>query len=299
MFSSIARANGEHASAVFNLLANPHMAAMLEKNPVGILQRLSALSALFGDSAPIIFEFMGKEKIAARYEQDPNGMFDFFKTIRKTTTGEEKGTFDMFANPKFIQGFEEWPENAMENLKTIGDSVGPYAGNIFRLFSKDRMAQTITELVNGKHLATCLTNLVNSSGKDAPMVLRLFESDEFTKQFINDPYKEVQIVSHLRSFAGKDFVKGLEVLNDPEIAPVFAEDPSVLVTTRFRYYVDNATAIPGISALDAIESVLEDKKVKELFIDYVRQEFHGGGQTGMLENELLPAFRAYMEEKKR
>jgi hypothetical protein len=131
------------------------------------------------------------------------------------------------------------------------------------------------------------------------MVLRLFETDEFTKQFINDPYKEVQIVSHLRSFAGKDFAKGLEVLNDPEIAPIFAEGPSLLVTTRFRYYVDKATAILGIGALDAMEAVLKDKKVKELFIDYVSQEFHGGGQTGMLENDMLPAFRAYMEEKKR
>jgi len=180
----------------------------------------------------------------------------------------------------------------MENLKEIADSAGPYSGNIFKLLSKDRFAQTITELVSGKHLAICLSNLVNRSGRDTPMVLRLFESEEFTKRFINDPYKEEQIVNHLRSFVGNALAKGLQVLNDPEIQAVFSEDPSVLVTTRFRAYVNNATATSGISASNAMEAILEDAMVKKLFIDYVRQEFHGG-DSRLLENELLPALLAY------
>jgi hypothetical protein len=299
LFSSIAKASGNYADAAFGFLANPRMAAMLEKDPDGMMRRLGAISVSSGDSAPIVLGFLGREGVATRFEQDPGKMADFFSMIGKTVAEGKKGTFAMFANPKFAEGFEEWPEQAMENLKKIADSAGPYAGDIFTLLSKDRFAQAITELVSGAHLATCLVNLVNSSGKDTPMVTRLFESDEFTKHFINDPYREEQIVEHLRSFAGHDFAKGLEVLNDPEIAPVFAEDPSVLVTTRFREYVDNATAIPGISAMDAMEAILKDKKVKELFIDYVRQELHGGGEPGMLENKLLPAFRAYMEKKKK
>ena len=298
LFSSIAKASGEYTNAAFDLLANPHMVAMLEKDPDGVVQSLSALSASCGDSTPIVFGFLGRERVAARFEQDPEKMVDFLSTIGKVAAGGKKSAFDMFANPKFVQGFEEWPEEAMENLREIADSAGPCAGDIFTLFSKDGLAQTITELVSGKHLAICLVNLVNGSGKDTPMVLQLFGNDEFTKQFINDPYKEVQIVSHLRSFAGNDFTKGLEVLNDPEIAPVFAEDPSVLVTTRFRSYVNNATAIPGISALDAMEAILEDRKLKELFIDHVRQEFRGEGHD-VLENKLIPALRAYVERARR
>ena len=124
------------------------------------------------------------------------------------------------------------------------------------------------------------------------MVLQLFENDEFTRRFISDPYKEEQIVNHLRSFVGKDLAKGLEVLNDSEIAPVFAEDPSVLVTTRFRSFVNNATAIPGVSVFDAMEAILKDRTLKELFISHVRGEFEGGHDV--LENELLPALRAYL-----
>jgi hypothetical protein len=298
LFSSIAKASGNHADAAFGLLANPRMTAMLDKDPEAIVQRLSAISASSGDSAPIIFAFLGKEGVAARFQQDPDKMADFINMIGKTTDGGKKDAFAMFANPKFAQGFESWPEQAMENLEKIADSAGPYAGDIFTLLSKDRFAQAITELVTGEHLATCLVNLVNNSGKDTPMVMRLFESDEFTKHFINDPYREVQIVEHLRSFAGHDLAKGLEVLSDPEIAPVFAPDPSVLVTTRFRAYVNSATAIPGISAMDAMDAILKDEKVKEFFNDYVRQELHGGGEPGMLENKLLPAFRAYIEKKK-
>jgi hypothetical protein len=125
------------------------------------------------------------------------------------------------------------------------------------------------------------------------MVLRLFDNDEFTKRFISDPYKEEQIVNHLRSFVGKDLAKGLEVLNDREIGSVFAADPSVLVTTRFRSYVNNATAIPDVSAFDAMEAILKDGTLKELFISHVRQEFEGEGHD-VLENELLPALRAYI-----
>ena len=56
--------------------------------------------------------------------------------------------------------------------------------------------------------------------------------------------------------------KGLEILGDPDIA---TEDPSVLVTTRFRYYVDGATTIPGVTTFLAMEAVLKDRKVKELY----------------------------------
>jgi len=42
---------------------------------------------------------------------------------------------------------------------------------------------------------------------------------------------------------------------------------------------------------------LEDKLVKVLFVNYVRQEFHGGAEPHMLENELLPALRMYLEKK--
>jgi len=59
--------------------------------------------------------------------------------------------------------------------------------------------------------------------------------------------------------------KGLEILGDPDIAAVLAEDPSVLVTTRFRYYVDGATTIPGVTTFLAMEAVLKDRKVKELY----------------------------------
>ena len=88
-------------------------------------------------------------------------------------------------------------------------------------------------------------------------------------------------------------------LDYPDVASVFAEDPSVLVTTRFRAYINNATAIQGISALDAMEAILRDKIVKELFIDYVRQEFQGGGDPSFLANRLLPALRSYLEKKKK
>jgi hypothetical protein len=74
---------------------------------------------------------------------------------------------------------------------------------------------------------------------------------------------------------------------------VFAADPSVLVTTRFRSYVNNATAIPDVSAFDAMEAILKDGTLKELFISHVRQEFEGEGHD-VLENELLPALRAYI-----
>jgi len=130
------------------------------------------------------------------------------------------------------------------------------------------------------------------------MVLQLFDNDEFTKRFISDPYKQEQIINHLRSFVDKDLAKGLEVLNDREIASVFAADPSVLVTTRFRSYVNNATAKSGVSAFDAMEAVLKNGRLKELFIRHVRQEFEGEGHD-VLENELLPALRAYMEEEKK
>jgi hypothetical protein len=296
LFSSIAEATGKHADAAFDFLANPRMAEMLEENPDVMLQSLGAIAVSSGDSAPIVFRFLGKEKLAARFEEDPVKMVSFFSMFGKAAGGR-KDAFAMFANPKFVKGFESWPEQAMENLKRIDDSAGPYAGDIFTLFSKDRFAQAITELVTGEHLATCLANLANNSGKDTPMVLQLFKSDEFAKLFINDPYKEVQIVDHLRDFAGNGFAIGLDVLNDPEIAPVFAEDPTTLVNTRFRYYVNAATAIQGINASDAMEAILTDKKVKEIFIDYVRQEFHGEGKIDLLENELIPAFRTYMERK--
>jgi hypothetical protein len=298
LFSSIAKASGEYADAAFGLLANPKMTSMLEINPDSMVQKLSILSASCGDSTPIIFKFLAKEGVTASFEQDPDRMVDFISVIGKTAEGR-KGMFALFANPKFIQGFESWPEQVMENLEKITNSAGSYIGDVFILLSKNRLAQAITELVSGEHLATCLVNLVNNSGKDTPMVLRLFESDEFTKRFINDPYKEEQIVSHLRSFVGKEFAKGLEVLNDPEVAPVFAEDPSVLVTTRFRAYMDNATAIQGISASDALEAIMSGKKVKELFIDYVRQEFHEEGDPNILKNSLLPALIDYIEKKKR
>jgi hypothetical protein len=64
---------------------------------------------------------------------------------------------------------------------------------------------------------------------------------------------------------------------------------------RFRNYVNNATAIPDITAYDAMDAILKDRKVKELFIDYVRQEFSEGRNPRMLENELLPTLRAYMK----
>jgi len=297
LFSFIAKASGEYTDAAFDLLANPHMNAMLVSDPDGMVQRLSAISASSGDSAPIIFGFLGKEGVAARFEQDPDSMVDLISMIGKTATGSKKGAFAMFANQKFVQGFAEWPEVAIENLKKIADSTGLYTEDIITLLSKDRFAQAITELVNGEHLVTCLANLVNSSGKDTPMVLQLFESDEFTKQFINDPYREEQIVSHLRSFTGNYLITGLEVLNDSEIAPVFAEDPSVLVTTRFRAYMDNATAIPNINSLDAMKAILKDRKIKELFIDYIRQEFHEEGDPHILENKLLPALKAYMKKR--
>ncbi len=297
LFSSITRATGEHADAAFDFLSNPTIARMLRETPDAIVKSLGSIVTSSGDSAPMVFGFLGKEKLAAHFEQNPVEMIDFFSMIGKAAEGGKKDAFTMFANPKFIQGFESWPEQTMENLKKIDDSAGSYAGDIFMLFSKERFAQAITELVTGEHLATCLASLANNSGKDTPTVLQLFESDEFTKLFINDPYKEMQIVNHLRSFAGNDFAKGLEVLNDPEIAPAFAEDPSVLVTTRFRYYVNTATAMSGVRTLDAMDAILKDRKVKELFIEYVRQEFHGGGKIGMLENELIPAFRTYLERK--
>ena len=298
VFSSIARVSGGYADAAFGFLANSRVAVMFENDTDGMVHRLSALAASCGDSAPVVFGFLGKEKVAELFEQNPDGMVEFFAAIGTAARGK-KDALGMFANSKFIQGFEEWPEETMENLRDIANSAGPYAGDIFALFSKDRLAQTITELVSGKHLAKCLTDLVNGSGKDTPMVLRLFESDEFAKQFINDPYKEEQIVSHLRSFTGNDLALGLEVLNDPEIAPVFSDDPSVLVTTRFRAYVNEATAIPGISVFHSLVAILEDRKVKGLFIDYVRQEFHGGGDPHMLENDLLPALRAHMDRGRR
>ena len=297
LFSKIAEATGEHADAAFQLLANPKMMAMLEKNSDNMVQTLGVIASLYGDSTPSMFRFLGKEGLVGLFEQDPAKMVDFLIAIGKAAHGGTESTFAMFSNPKFIQGFALSPEQTMENLRKITDSAGPYAKDVFTLVAKDRFAQAITELVTGQHLATCLVSLVNSSGKDTPKVLKLFESDEFAKLFINDPYKEVQIVNHLRSFAGDDFAKGLEVLNDPEIAPVFAEDPSVLVTTRFRYYVNMATETPGVSAFYAMDAILKDKKVRDLFIDYVRQEFHGGGETGMLENKLIPAFRTYMKNR--
>lgn len=299
LFSSIAEASGDNADAAFSLFSNPRMAAMFENDPDGMVNKLNVIVASSGDSAPTIFGFLGKEGVAARFEQDPDNMVDFLCMIGKIADGGKKGSFTLFSNPIFVKGFESWPEQAMENLKKIMDSGGPYSGDIFTLLSKDRFAQTITELISGEHLATCLVNLANNSGKDTPMVLRLFESDEFTKRFINDPYREEQIVSHLRSFTGNDLTKGLEVLNDSEIGSVFSEDPSVLVTTRFRAYMDNATAIPGVSAFDAMEAILKERKVKEIFIDYVRQEFHEEGDPHLLENKLLPALREYIDAKKK
>jgi len=296
-FSTIVKTAGKNSDAAFTLLTNPTICGMFEKDPGGMIQRISALSETAGDSAGILLGFLGREGIASLFEQDPEKLIRLFGMIGKSAGKDKKTVFAFFANEKFAEGFGSWPDQAMENLKKIADTAGPYAGDIFALLSKDRFAQTITELVSGEHLATCLVHLVNSSGTDAPMVLRLFESDEFTKRFINDPYREEQVVDHLRSFAGKDFAKGLEVLNDPEIAPVFAADPSVLVTTRFRAYVDNATS-EGASASDAIEAILRDKKVKGAFIEYCRQEFEGGGHE-LLEAELLPAFRSYLEKKKR
>ena len=296
LFSAISKATGEHADSAFDLLANPRIGEMFEENPDAMVQALGSIAASSGESTPIVFSFLGKEKQAEWFEQDPAKVAGFFGMIGRAAGGR-KDVFAMFANPKFVQGFGSWPEQTIENLKKIDDSAGPYAGDIFTLFSKDRFAEAITELVTGEHLATCLANLANNSGKDTPMVLQLFKSDEFAKLFINDPYKEVQITNHLRDFAGRDFAVGLDVLIDPEIAPVFAEDPTVLVNTRFRYYVNAATAIEGINASDAMEAILTDKKVKEIFIDYVRQEFHGEGKIGMLENELIPALRTYMEKR--
>ncbi len=298
VFSSISRVNGEYAYAAFGFLANPRIADMLGEDTGGLLRRVDAILASSGDSAPLVFGFLGREKVAEHFEQDPDGMTDFFTAIGKATDGGKDAALVMLSNPRFVQGFESWPKETMENLKTIADSSGPYAADVLKLLSKDRFAQAITELVCGRHLATCLVNLVESSGKETPMVLRLFESDKFAEQFISDPYREVQIVSHLRSFAGKDFTTGIEILNDPEIASVFSEDPSVLVTTRFRAYVNNATAILGATVFDSMEAILEDNRVKELFTDYVRQEFHGG-EPGKLEKELLPALRMYMEKKKK
>jgi hypothetical protein len=299
VFSSIAEASGEYAGAAFGFLANPRITDMLGRETGSMVRRINTISVSCSDSAPIVFRFLARERIAEHFEEDPEGMTEFFSTIGKATAGGKDSAFELFDYLKFVQGFESAPAEAMENLKKIVDSAGQCAGDLFALLSKDRFAQAITERVSGGHLATCLVNLVNRSGKDTPMVLRLFENDEFAKRFIADPYKEEQIVNHLRSFAGNALPIGLEVLNAPEIAPVFADDPSVLVTTRFRGYVNNATAMPGITALDAMAAILRDRRVKELFIDYVRQEFQGGGEPDMLENQLLPALRAYMEKKKK
>jgi len=299
LFSSIAKVSGEYTDAAFDLLVNPQMNAMLVKDPDGMVKRLSAILGSSGDTAPIILGFLGKDGVAKRFEQDPDSMIDLISIIGKTAPGSKKGVFAMFANPKFVQGFAEKPDEVMENLKKIADSAGIYSVDIFTLLSRERFAQTITELVSWENLATGLTNLVTSSGKDAPLVLHLFENEKFTKQFINDPYRELQIVSHLRSFTGNDLTKGLEVLNDPEIEPVFAEDPSVLVTTRFRAYMDNATAIPGMNTSDALEVVLKDKKIKKLFIDYIRQEFHEEGDPYILVDILLPELRAYQEKRQK
>ena len=292
VFSSVTEASGDYVNAAFDFLASPHIADMLEKDPGSMIQILSALVASYGESTPVVFGFLAQERMAARFERNPDGIVDFFSMMGKAASEGKKGVFDMFVNAKFVKGFEEWPEETIENLREIADSAGPYAADIFMLFSKDKLAKAITELVSGKHLAICLANLVNNSGKDAPMVLRLFENDEFTQRFIADPYREEQIVNHLRSFVGSDLTKSLQVLNDPEIQAVFSEDPSVLVTTRFRAYINNSTAAAGISAFDAVEAILKDAKVKKLFIDYVRQEFHGG-DSRILESELLPALVAY------
>ena len=48
-------------------------------------------------------------------------------------------------------------------------------------------------------------------------------------------------------------------------------------------------------AYDAMDAILKDRKVKELFIEYVRLEFSGGGNPRMLENELLPALKEHMK----
>ena len=297
VFSSMAEASGEHADAAFGFLANPRITDMLGRETGNMVRRINAISASCGDSAPIVFRFLGREKVAEYFEQDPERITDFFSTVGKATGEGRDAAFELFDYLKFVQGFEQWPTEVMENLKKIANSAGSYAGDLFKLLSKERFAQAITELVSGGHLATCLVNLVNRSGRDTPMVLRLFENDEFAKRFIADPYKEEQIFNHLRSFACNTLPTGLEVLNDPEIAPVFAADPSVLVTTRFRGYVNSATAIPGVTAYDAMEAILKDRKVKELFIRHVGQEFEGEGHD-VLENELLPALRAYAEEKK-
>ncbi len=295
VFSDITEASRGYAKEAFDFLTNPKMAAMLEADPIVMVGRLKTLSTSCGPSTPVVFGFLSRERMATRFEQDPDNIVDFFKDLGETAADGKEGTFDVFANAKFAKGFEEWPEEAMENLKTIANSAGPYAGDILKLLSRDQFAEAITELVSGKHLAICLSNLANRSGIDTPKVLQLFQSDEFTKQFINDPYKQEQIVNNLRSFTDNNLTKGLEILNDPEIAPVFSEDPSILVTTRFRTYVNNATAIPGITALDAMNAILNDKKVKKLFIDYVRQEFHGEGDPNLLNNQLLPALSAYLK----
>jgi hypothetical protein len=296
VFSSIAEASGEHADAAFGFLANPRITGMLGRETGSMVRRVSMISASCGDSAPIVFRFLAREKVAEYFEQHPERITDFFSMIGKATYRGKSAAFELFDYLQFVRGFENWPEESMENLEKIVNSAGTYAVDLFALLSKDRFSQAITELVSGAHLASCLVNLVNRSGRDTPMVLQLFDNDEFTRRFISDPYKEEQIVNHLRSFVGKDLAKGLEVLNDSEIAPVFAEDPSVLVTTRFRSYVNNATAIPGVSAFDAMEAILKDRTLKELFISHVRQEFEGGHDV--LENELLPALRAYLLRNK-
>ncbi len=292
VFSSITEKSGDHVNAAFDFLASPHIANMLEKDPDRMIQILSALSASCGESTPVVFGFLAREGVAARFEQDPDGIVDFFSMMGKAASEGKKGVFDMFVNARFVKGFEEWPEETMENLRKIADSAGPYAGDVFMLLSKDELTKAITQLVSGKHLAICLSNLVNNSGKDAPMVLRLFENDEFTQRFVADPYREEQIVNYLRSFVGNDLIKGLQVIGEPEIQAVFSEDPSVLVTTRFRTFINEATAKPDITAFEAMEAILKDTNVKKLFIQYVKQEFHGG-DSKLLENELIPALVAY------
>jgi len=298
VFSAVADASGDHADAAFGFLANPRITNMLGQRTGGMVRWTSIISASCGDSAPIVFRFLTRERVAEYFEQDPERITDFFSTIGKATDGGKSAAFELFDYLKFVQGFEKWPTEVMENLEKIANSAGPYASNLFRLLSKDRLTQAITELVSGAHLATCLVNLVNRSGRDTPMVLQLFDNDEFTKRFISDPYKQEQIINHLRSFVDKDLAKGLEVLNDREIASVFAADPSVLVTTRFRSYVNNANAKFGVSPFDAMEAILINGTLKELFIRHVGQEFEGEGHD-VLENELLPALRAYMEEEKK
>jgi hypothetical protein len=295
----IAGESGEYTKASFDLLVNPKMTALLVAYPGPLMHRLNTISASAGNATPIVFGFLGKEKASAYFERDPDRIVELFTLVGEETTIPKYEAFALFSNERFLQGFTEWPEQVIENLKKVADDSRPYTGNVFKILSKDRLAQAITELISGAHLATCLSNVVKRAGAEAPQVLKLFENDDFTKSFINDPYKQEQIVSHLCSFVGYNLQKAFEVLGDPEIAAVFSEDPSVLVTTRFRSYINGATETLDVRVEDAMDALLKDTIVKDLFISHVRQEFNDEGDPHMLKNKLLPALNAYLTREKR